>query len=42
MSENYFVGVDIGGTFTDVFISDGKDYWKENPPLHLENFMRVY
>ena len=28
MSQNYFVGVDIGGTFTDVFISDGTDYWE--------------
>tara|TARA_Y100001934_G_C12214649_1_gene707812 strand:- start:355 stop:840 length:486 start_codon:yes stop_codon:yes gene_type:complete len=28
MPENFFVGVDIGGTFTDVFISDGKDYWE--------------
>ncbi|MDC0057518.1 hydantoinase/oxoprolinase family protein [Alphaproteobacteria bacterium] len=28
MSDNFFVGVDIGGTFTDVFISDGKEYWE--------------
>lgn len=24
----YYVGVDIGGTFTDVFVSDGDHYWE--------------
>jgi N-methylhydantoinase A len=24
----YFVGVDIGGTFTDAFVSDGTQYWE--------------
>jgi len=26
--QQYYVGVDIGGTFTDVFISDGNRYWE--------------
>ena len=43
MPENFFVGVDIGGTFTDVFISDGKDYWEGNwnPLIHSWNWVNT-
>lgn len=27
-NQNYYIGVDIGGTFTDVFVSDGQRYWE--------------
>ena len=28
MDTAYYIGVDIGGTFTDVFVSDGENYWE--------------
>ena len=28
MNNAYYIGVDIGGTFTDVFVSDGENYWE--------------
>ena len=28
MDNAYYIGVDIGGTFTDVFVSDGENYWE--------------
>ena len=32
MSTSYYIGVDIGGTFTDVFVSDGDSYWEGKSP----------
>lgn len=28
MDSTYYLGVDIGGTFTDIFVSDGENYWE--------------
>ena len=36
MSTSYYVGVDIGGTFTDVFVSDGDNYWEGKSPTTPE------
>ena len=36
MSTSYYVGVDIGGTFTDVFVSDGDSYWEGKSPTTPE------
>jgi len=32
MNTDYYIGVDIGGTFTDVFVSDGENYWEGKSP----------